>query len=307
MITTLKGTTARDIQNAIMRARQNVGVASGLVFTLLVVTPASDYDEVFDACVEAGREHPSRIILATDGSARTTRLDAELHVGDEVPGEIIALRFQGELRDHKDSTLLALLLPDSPVVAWWPREAPEPVASDPVGALASRRVTDAMGCADPLPRLLQRAQGLAQGDTDLTWTRLTPWRAMLASALDIHQLPVTAASVHAAHDNAAGLLLASWLGSRLGIKASFVSNAGPGITKVTLTTAEGDISLTRTDGKMATLAAPGSPTRAVALRRREISALITEELRRLDSDQVFMATMNHLAATMVPGADAAKE
>ena len=50
-----------------------------------------------------------------------------------------------------------------------------------------------------------------------------------------------------------------------------------------------------------------TPTRSVALRRREISALITEELRRLDSDQVFMATMNHLAATMVPGADAAKE
>ncbi|MBK8463347.1 MAG: glucose-6-phosphate dehydrogenase assembly protein OpcA [Nigerium sp.] len=307
MITTLKGTTARDIQNAIMRARQNVGVASGLVFTLLVVAPASDYDEVFDACVEAGREHPSRIILATDGSARTTRLDAELHVGDEVPGEIVALRFHGELRDHKASTLLALLLPDSPVIAWWPREAPEPVASDPVGALATRRITDGMGCADPLTRLLERAQGLAPGDTDLTWTRLTPWRAMLASALDIHQLPVTAASVHAADDNAAGLLLASWLGSRLGIEASFTGNAGPGITKVTLTTAEGDISLTRTDGRMATLAAPGAPTRAVALRRREMSALITEELRRLDSDQVFLATMNHLAATMMPGPDAAKE
>ncbi len=307
MITTLKSTTARDIQNAITRARQSVGVASGLVFTLIVVAPASDFDEVFDACIEAGREHPSRIIVVTDGSARATRLDAELHVGDEVPGEIISLRFHGELRDHKDSTLLPLLLPDSPVIAWWPREAPEPVATDPIGALASRRMTDAMGCSDPLGHLLTRAQGLAPGDTDLTWTRLTPWRAMLASALDIHQLEVTGASVHAAKDNAAGLLLASWLGSRLGLDAEFIPNAGPGITKVTLTTAEGDITLSRTDGKMATLTAPGAPTRAVALRRRELSALITEELRRLDSDQVFMATMSHLAATMLPGRDAAKE
>ncbi|MFT3877335.1 MAG: glucose-6-phosphate dehydrogenase assembly protein OpcA [Propioniciclava sp.] len=307
MITTLKGTTARDIQNAITHARQSVGVASGLVFTLIVVAPASDYDEVFDACVEAGREHPSRIIVVTDGSARATRLDAELHVGDEVPGEIVALRFHGELREHKDSTLLPLLLSDSPVIAWWPREAPEPVASDPIGALAGRRVTDAMGCADPLRRLLSRAQGLAPGDTDLTWTRLTPWRAMLASALDIHQLPVTAASVHAAKDNAAGLLLASWLGSRLGLDAEFVANAGPGITQVTLTTQEGDITLSRTDGRMATLSAPGAPTRAVALRRREMSALITEELRRLDSDQVFMTTMNHLTASQVPQGDAAKE
>lgn len=307
MITTLKGTTARDIQNAIMHARQSVGAASGLVFTLIVVAPASDYDEVFDACTEAGREHPSRIILVTDGSARTTRLDAEVHVGDEVPGEILALRFHGELRDHKDSTLLPLLLPDSPVIAWWPREAPEPVASDPIGALATRRVTDAMGCSEPLGRLLERANGLEQGDTDLTWTRITPWRAMLASALDIHQLPVTGASVHAADNNAGGLLLASWLGSRLGLDARFLGNAGPGITKVTLTTDDGDITLARTDGKMATLSAPWSPTRAVALRRREMSALITEELRRLDSDHVFMTTMNHLASTMNAGADAAKE
>ena len=35
MITTLKDTTAQAIQNAIMAARQSVGAASGMVFTLL--------------------------------------------------------------------------------------------------------------------------------------------------------------------------------------------------------------------------------------------------------------------------------
>lgn len=178
MITTLKDTTAQGIQNAIMAARQSVGVASGMVFTLLVDTPASEFDDVFDACVEAGREHPSRIIVTTDGSARSDRLDAELHIGDEVPGEIIALKFHGELVDHRSSTLLPLLLPDSPVIAWWPGEAPEPLIEDAVGSLAQRRITDAMGAADPLARLLERAEGLAPGDTDLTWTRLTPWRAL---------------------------------------------------------------------------------------------------------------------------------
>jgi len=298
MITTLKDTTAQAIQNAIMSARQSVGAASGMVFTLLVDTPASEYDNVFDACVEAGREHPSRIIVTTDGSARADRLDAELHIGDEVPGEIIALKFHGELADHKSSTLLPLLLPGSPVIAWWPGEAPEPVSEDAVGSLAKRRITDDMGSADPLARLLARAEGLAPGDTDLTWTRLTPWRALLAAALDTHQAPVTGATVEAAANNAAGLLLAAWLGSRLGLDADFVSSGGPGITAVRLATEDGDIVLARGDGKMATFTGPRTPPRSVALRRREISALITEELRRLDTDYVFQQSMACLASNV---------
>ncbi len=298
MITTLKDTTAQGIQNAIMAARESVGAASGMVFTLLVDTPAAEYDEVFDACVEAGREHPSRIIVTTDGSAKADRLDAELHIGDEVPGEIISLRFHGEVAHHKSSTLLPLLLPDSPVIAWWPREAPEPVSEDPLGSLAQRRITDAMGSTDPLGRLLARAEGLAAGDTDLTWTRLTPWRALLAAALDTHQAPVVGATVEAAEHNAAGLLLAAWLGSRLGLDAAFVTSDGPGITSVRLATAEGDIVLERGDGKMATFTAPRTPPRSVALRRREISALITEELRRLDTDKVFQQSMACLASNV---------
>lgn len=298
MIITLKDTTAQGIQNAIGSARQSVGTASGMVFTLLVDTPAADYDEVFDACVEAGREHPSRIIVTTDGSARADRLDAELHIGDEVPGEILALKFHGELTNHKSSALLPLLLPDSPVIAWWPGEAPEPVSDDAVGSLAQRRITDAMGAADPLARLLERAEGLAPGDTDLTWTRLTPWRALLAAALDTHQAPVTGARVEASADNAAGLLLAAWLGSRLGLDARFDTSSGPGITEVRLTTEDGDIVLSRADGKMATFTGPRTPPRSVALRRREISALITEELRRLDTDHVFQQSMACLASNV---------
>jgi hypothetical protein len=60
---------------------------------------------------------------------------------------------------------------------------------------------------------------------------------------------------------------------------------------VTLTTEDGDITLKRTDGKMATFTAPRTPPRSVALRRREVSALLTEELRRLDTDHVFLESM----------------
>ena len=36
---------------------------------------------------------------------------------------------------------------------------------------------------------------------------------------------------------------------------------------------------------------PGQPDRAVALRRRELPELLAEELRRLDADEVYAATV----------------
>lgn len=296
MITTLKGTSSAGIQSAISEIRHTLGAGSGMVFTLLVLPQPGDRDDVTDACLEAGREHPSRIIVATDGSSRSDRMDAEIQIGEGIPGEVIALTFHGEVAKHKASALLPLLLPDSPVIAWWPGASPAHPGQDAVGALASRRITDAMGAADPVAALVNRACCLAPGDTDLTWTRLTPWRALLASTLDQHQATVTSASVHAATGNAPGLLLAAWLGSRLGADVTFEPNAGPGITKVQLTTDAGEITLARTGGTMATLTAPGAPPLSVALRRRDIAALITEELRVLAADHAFAASMAELAA-----------
>ena len=45
--------------------------------------------------------------------------------------------------------------------------------------------------------LRQRAEDYAPGDTDLAWTRTTPWRSLLAGALDTADAPVTAATVTA--------------------------------------------------------------------------------------------------------------
>ena len=110
MITTIKGTTSAGVQNAISEIRHNLGAGSGMVFTLLVMASAQDVDEVMDACLEAGREHPSRIILATDGSSRSDRMDAEIQIGEDIPGEVITLKFHGEVAQHKASALLPLLL-----------------------------------------------------------------------------------------------------------------------------------------------------------------------------------------------------
>ncbi len=292
MIINVPDTNATGIHMALVKARHNIGVASSMVFTLIVIAEGNHYERALEACENAGREHPSRIILVTDGDADGDHVDAEIRLGEEVPGEIISLRFHGQLTEHRASVVLALLLPDSPVVAWWPGSAPAKPGEDPLGKLASRRITDAMGSSRPLVAIERRARNYSPGDTDLTWTRLTPWRALLASALDSYPAKITAVSVDAGPNNAASMLLSAWLEDRLQVRVDRREGGkGVGITNVTMRTTKGDIAIAREDGRMATFSAPGLPRRQVALRRRDIDALITEELRRLDVDDIFASAM----------------
>ena len=295
MIINVRDTNATGIHMALVEARHNIGVASSMVFTMIVIADLKHYDRALEACRDAGREHPSRIILVTNGQAKADRVDAEIRLGEEVPGEIISLKFHGELVEHRDSVVLPLLLPDSPVVAWWPAGAPDKPGEDPLGKLAIRRITDAMGSSRPLAAIEHRARNYSPGDTDLTWTRLTPWRALLAAAVDQYPSPISEVRVESAINNAASLLLSAWLEDRLGVEVIRTEGKkGIGITGVTLVTDNGDISIARENGKMATFSAPGLPCRQVALRRRDSNALITEELRRLDVDDIFASAMSTL-------------
>ena len=296
MIVELQNTTSAQIGQRILASRQKVGVPTGLVFTLIAVAEGCDPADVLAASIDAGREHPSRVLVVTNGPG-DTRLDAVVRVGGEVPGDIVELTFRGELVRHRDSALLPLLLPDSPVVVWWPGTSPDVPADDPVGRLARRRITDAMGSVDPITTLVERARNYSPGDTDLVWTRLTRWRGLLASAVDHYPFEVRRARVRAAAGNAAGMLLAAWLDDRLGVEVLLEDDPdGAGITGAVLETVAGDISLSRTDGTMAAFSAPGVERRLVALPRRDLNALITEELRRLDEDAAYATTMATLAA-----------
>ncbi|MGO1975549.1 MAG: OpcA/G6PD domain-containing protein, partial [Propionibacteriaceae bacterium] len=61
-----------------------------------------------------------------------------------------------------------------------------------------------------------------------------------------------------------------------------------------LTTAAGDIALTRPDGLLASYAVPGQPNRLVALKRRETHELLSEELRRMDADDILAHSLRAL-------------
>ncbi|GAA3292816.1 glucose-6-phosphate dehydrogenase assembly protein OpcA [Streptomyces cinereospinus] len=295
----LTDTTASKINKALVQGRRAIGTpAVGMVLTMVVVTDEENAYDSVKAAEQASHEHPSRTLVVIKRHARTSRdrtqsrLDAEVRVGaDAGTGETVVLRTHGEVSDHADSVVLPLLLPDAPVVVWWPVDAPEVPAEDPLGALAQRRITDMYAVQAPLAALESRARSYAPGDTDLAWTRLTPWRSMLAAALDQARLRITAAAVESEADNPSAELLARWLEARLHVPVDRVETTGPVVTGVRLGTESGEIVIDRPEGPLATLSLPGQPPRTLALKVRATSELIAEELRRLDADEMYAVAL----------------
>ncbi|MDT3396061.1 glucose-6-phosphate dehydrogenase assembly protein OpcA [Streptomyces sp. B1866] len=295
----LTDTTSSQINSALVQARRATGTpAVGMVLTLVIVTDEGNHYDALKAASEASKEHPSRILVVikrpgrSPRDRRTARLDAEVRVGGESgSGETVLLRLHGELAGHAHAVVLPLLLPDAPVVVWWPEEAPEHPSRDLLGRLAARRITDAQATEDPVATLELRARTYTPGDTDLAWTRITPWRSVLAAALDQKHSAITAAIVEGEAYNPSSELLALWLAERLRVPVRREVTDGPGLTAVRLETADGQICLDRADGALAELAIPGQPDRHVALHRREMAELIAEELRRLDPDDIYASTV----------------
>ncbi len=293
----LTDTTSSAIAAEFLRARRRAGSpAMGMVMTLVVVADEADADASLEIAHSAAREHPARLLGVVLGDeSGQPHVDAEVGIGAGASGERALIRLSGEVTRHSESVVLPLLLPDSPVVIWWPTNAPKDPAADPLGSLARRRITDAAAVPDGNPEaMLTQCHAYEPGNTDLAWTRITPWRALLAAALDQPHATVTEGSVAAEEISPSADLLSAWLCDRLHVPISRRTSDGPGITEVVLRTEDGDVRITRHDGRLATLSAPGRPDRPVALKRRTVDELLAEELRRLDPDEVYAATVQAL-------------
>jgi glucose-6-phosphate dehydrogenase assembly protein OpcA len=231
-------------------------------------------------------------VLVRGAKKAAARLDAQIRVGgDAGASEVIVLRGYGPLASAEACAgmTIPMLLPDAPVVVWWPGQAPAVPSQDPVGRLANRRITDVAAEKHPVRALDQRTASYAPGDTDLAWTRLTLWRALLTAALD--QPPyddITGAVVDGEPESASTDLIAGWLRSRLSVpvKRTKVGAVG-GLHSVRLNRASGPIVLVRPDAKTGTLTQPGQPERLVTLARRPVRDCLAEELRRLDADETY--------------------
>ena len=297
MIIDFPNTTTGKISKALVNIREEGGaVALGRVLTLVISTSPGKEEDAISAANEASREHPMRVIVLSipeESTNITNRLDGEVRVGgDAGASEVIILRAYGEAGSDELGLVTGLLLPDTPVVVWWPGSTPAEISASALGVIAQRRITDSASQGDELEFLKTLASAYVPGDSDFAWTRLTPWRQQLASVLD--QPPfetIEAVEVQAADTSLSARLLAAWLSLALDIRVTYTSvperpQVGS-IQRVTLMRASGDVVLERTDPGQARLTQPGQPVHEVTLVRRNLRDCLAEELRHLDPDEVY--------------------
>lgn len=234
----------------------------------------------FDAVMQLlPQRYPCRGILARAEAGRG-RLDATIagrcwHAAGDVRhmcSEEVRLVAGGAEPQELSSAVLALLVPELPVVVW--------LMADPdVRGALSRELTEAADrifadtalAADTgacFRTLLRDMRAMDAGFTDLAWTRLDPWRALIAQFFDdetgMRELAqVAAIEIESAHDRigAEPLLLAGWLVSRLGFSLADLA-AEPHRIEATLYDGTRGVTLTIAPAK----AAGGAALHAVRIR-----------------------------------------
>ncbi|QGU02074.1 Glucose-6-phosphate dehydrogenase subunit [Corynebacterium kalinowskii] len=309
MIFDLEDTTTRDIAKQLSAIREMGNqVTTGRVLTLIVVTSAdSPLDEILHSINDSSGEHPSRVLLLVTGDVTApTQLDASIRIGgDAGASEIIIMRVTGEIIEHLASLVTPLLLPDTPIVAWWPGAAPKQLAQDSIGLIAQRRITDVAN--DPSPTApLSRRNHYAPGDSDLSWSRLTQWRGVLASALDQppHE-PVESVDIYGPKDPSVRIA-AGWLADRLAVPIRLHHTSDEcneidchgelchPVTKIELHRPTGPVVVEVVDAHTMSVQLPGCPPSLVAVGRRGLSDCLAEELRHLDPDNAYAKALRGL-------------
>jgi glucose-6-phosphate dehydrogenase assembly protein OpcA len=302
-MTTLWDTTGTAVVKALAAERRTGGaVTSGIALTLVVVVDQKDVEEAEEAATIAASRHPMRMLMVVRRQidAPVPRLDAEVTIGGRLgPGEAVVLRMYGRLALHAESVTLPLLAPDVPVVTWWHGQPPEKIAYDPLGVFAERRITDVCRATSPSEALHQRAVDFAPGDTDLAWTRLTPWRIALASAFDGGRQGATGAVVHGGRNEPSARLLAGWLSARLHIDAQPDGADDEPVGGVDISFDDGKLTRATLQGSSLVLRREGQQDSYMPFGERPLGELLAEELRRLDHDEVYAEAL--AAVTGVSG------
>ncbi|WIY81615.1 glucose-6-phosphate dehydrogenase assembly protein OpcA [Propionimicrobium sp. PCR01-08-3] len=294
----LDNTDAHEINETLFRLRKEgkAPAKSGQVLTLVVNTSADGYEQAMEGAQAAGELHPSRILVAVRGKQDEPGLSAEIQT-EQSAAEVITLQFSGEVDQHATSVLLPLLLSELPVVIWSRTGSDDELGSCDLTSLSNRLIVDSSTASDPIAATRELARTHRPGSTDLSWTRLTRWRALLVAALNQVRSPVLSAEVVGPLSSAPSELLAAWLRMRLDVTVQRPDpvSSYPGLHLVKLATRAGDIVLQRFSPIEASLSLPGQPDRQVALARRTVPQLLSEELSQLSGDGAFDGLMSFIA------------
>ncbi len=159
--------------------------------------------------------------------------------GNKACCEQITVEGSAQATERLASMVLPLLVPDLPVVMWWPGDPPlEGPLFDRIMQTSDRLIIDSRRFKDPVSsfkRLAQLSEMKYQGVAfnDLNWSRLTPWRRLIAQFFDSpntlpylnHFQKIELEYESPGPDEIANfseaLLLLGWLGNQLGWKPAF--------------------------------------------------------------------------------------
>lgn len=298
MITKLNNTTTNEVARELVRLREEGGaVALGRVLTLVLISEGKLNEEAILAANRASGEHPMRVIvIRTYPNGGSARLDAEIRFGSDAgSSEVIVLHATGETTADPETLVQALLLPDAPLVAWWPGSDCDAPSKSPLGLLAQLRIVDTHDDPDGFESIRRLRAGYAEGDTNLAWTRLTRWRAQIAAVLD--QPPyeqVQSVEIVGGRVSSGVLLMAGWLKHYLDVPVAITvaeDNLPGNLRTVRLIRESGTIELERLAHDTARLRQTGLPDQIVPLMLRDRFDVLAEELRSLAHDPVYEASL----------------
>jgi glucose-6-phosphate dehydrogenase assembly protein OpcA len=196
---------------------------------------------------------------------------------------------------YVNNAIAALRLSSLPTVVWWRGGAEETL--DGLSTLADRLVLDA---EDPRA-VWARVSSFDTATTDLRWTRLTRWRALMAHFFDIPEVRAAAPSFRRLRIDGADLhaarLFAAWLRTTVkwmdGVEIELHEVAGP-LAIESVQVGNGDQSLSLRTGpgggcieSAARVAGAAQSSRTVLVGDQGLAALIGEELRIRSRDLAF--------------------
>ncbi|MDQ6919615.1 MAG: glucose-6-phosphate dehydrogenase assembly protein OpcA [Candidatus Dormibacteraeota bacterium] len=235
-------------QLKVLRARAAGRPRSSVLDVIIVATDAGEAKAAATAVEKLSSHHPCRALVVLDepgpGSSRmdvtiTERGDRGEDGANPVHEEVF-LRVRGPAADHLPGLVESLLVPDVVTFVWWTGSPPLRGA----GFHSSLEVADVLlldsaRFARPYESFAALAEVAGASTTvfgDFHWTRLAPWREVLAQFFNpidrrgflrgIGALGVDYNAVGRGNRSAA-VLLAGWLGSALGWRLKRV-RAGTG-------------------------------------------------------------------------------
>lgn len=216
-----------DALDELRRTEQLSATRAAVMTLVLLARDPAEAERAVSAIHLLGGHHPARTVVLVDhrtsgrdGVDATVRLVGSQAAGLPIWAEDVQLVVSGPVASHLDSLIEPLTLPDLPVVVWFVDGLPAP--HDPLLAAADVMLVDARDFGDTDCFATLDSLVRTRPVVDLSWTRLRPWRRLLAVLFDGAFRPFVHGVRRAEVSGKTGPrhLLAGWLVDRLGLPSS---------------------------------------------------------------------------------------